>query len=120
MNCEIDDVRVKQKAELQTIESELRQLESHLNHLNEIIRKYVEMSYPKQEGTAMEMVTNAIRSVFRQNSVDIESYLRSQGYIRIEDVYEEIPTVKKIMILNHKISKIRKHNLLFLYVILNQ
>ncbi|CAF3357729.1 unnamed protein product [Rotaria sp. Silwood2] len=95
LNREIDDLRVKQKTELQTIESELRQLESHLNRLNEIIRKYVEMSYPKQEGTMIEMVTNAIQSVLRQNSVDIESYLKNQGYINIEDVYEEITTVKK-------------------------
>ncbi|CAF5064998.1 unnamed protein product [Rotaria sp. Silwood1] len=95
LNREIDDLRVKEKIELQTIETKLRQLQSHLNRLNEIIRKYVEMSYSKQEGTMMEMVTDAIQSDFRQNSVDIESYLRNQGYTNIEDVYEEITTLKK-------------------------
>ncbi|CAF1361376.1 unnamed protein product [Rotaria magnacalcarata] len=108
LSNDIEELKAKKKLEMEAFLAARCDMESELQNLDAVVRKYVTLSPPSSEQGMLATLSSIRKLDFQNDKSEAKAYLKSSGYSSIESVYEKISNIQK----NHhrKLQRIEDQN----------
>ncbi|CAF4580786.1 unnamed protein product, partial [Rotaria sp. Silwood2] len=95
LNSDIDELKAKNKQEIEVLTAAQRDMESELQNLNLIVQKSTNLSSSSTDEDVFGIFSDMIGLDSQKRRSQTETYLRSSEYSSIESVYEKFSNVRK-------------------------
>ncbi|CAF4205874.1 unnamed protein product, partial [Didymodactylos carnosus] len=98
LNREIDELKTRQKVDVQEAETEIHGMECKLENLSAIVREYMSLSPSEIDRDVTGKQSSMIGKALQSKNTQAENYLETVGYSSVGIVYDKIAEIQN----NHR------------------